>query len=1294
MTLRRYVLQSLAHRARANLAVILGVMTGSAVLTGALLVGDSMRGSLRDRALSRLGDVEYALIAPRFFGEGPSKGAHSALGNAIWVEMERQRPPGAAAPSIELGAVVARAIILPCIAQHASSGARSADIQAIGFDDEFWAMAQDRELLYRARRAPGSDPFRLLEEDEVRVNEAFARELSLNPGDEFVLTLPRPSDIPLESLMGRKDSTAVTLRLRVAAILEDRDLATFGLRTGRLTARNVFIPLQRLQAALHRDGLFNAVLIPGPCDGGLPPDFGGAVLRAVAKSVSLSDLGLQLRMDATRGHVVLESSEMLLRPPAEHAAHSAAERLGASTASILAYLANDIETADRKSVPYSIVAGIDAPPQAWASSHDAEGKPLPALEVNDIFINAWTAQQLDAKVGDALTLRYFVSRGMAPLTTQEADFRVAAILPMDGPLLDAGFAPAYPGITDARKLSDWDPPFPFDFKKIRDDDEAYWDRHRAAPKAFVNLARAQSLWADQPERHGRLTSIRLLPKEDQPLTELAQQFEKHFLASVDPADFGFVVDPVRRRALESSRGTTDFSGLFIGFSFFLIASAAMLVALLFRLGVEQRAREIGLLSAVGFTSERIRRILLSEGAAIVSVGSVLGLPLACGYAWLMLAGLRTWWSGAASAPFLTLHVTASSLAIGWATATLVALGSMALALRGVLTLSTRGLLAGAVAGTAHSRSSGVKARRVAIGSGAGLIIAGAIAWPLRDTDHAPIAFFIVGVLALVSGLAVTAMRLHGVRPMTARAGRGAWVRMGVGNAPRHRGRSLLTIALIASATFLVCSLAAFRLTADDSEDRLGDSEASGRASTPQRVAAARATGTGGFALLAETTSPLPHDISTEQGRKELDLPPETLHLIERSRVFPFRFQRGDETSCQGLYAPTRPRILGASSAFIARGGFAFSSYMKDKLPPDGSPWNLLDVTFTDGAIPAIGDEASVRWQLHSGPGRDLEIEDESGRKVALRFVALLKGSALQSELIVNEADFVRLFPSNSGHGFFLIEPPQETPAAVELLSEAGLPAEVGPSAEVGLLSEVGPPAEVGPHSEVGPPAEVGLLSEQPPVHRLSEPVTSRMGEPKPAVPGELNPTRPARSLERDAASLPEHDPARSPADNLARVLERDLARFGFDAMPVRRRMEGYFAVQNTYLATFQTLGGFGLVLGTIGLTVVLLRNVFERRAELALMQALGFSPRALTWIVLSENVALTLAGLAIGLFAAALAVAPHLSVAPHTAASAGSLGLTNALATTAGVLLTTLATGRLALRPTLRGSLITALRSE
>ncbi len=90
------------------------------------------------------------------------------------------------------------------------------------------------------------------------------------------------------------------------------------------------------------------------------------------------------------------------------------------------------------------------------------------------------------------------------------------------------------------------------------------------------------------------------------------------------------------------------------------------------------------------------------------------------------------------------------------------------------------------------------------------------------------------------------------------------------------------------------------------------------------------------------------------------------------------------------------------------------------------------------------------------------------------------------------------------------------------------------------------------------------------------------------------------------------------------------------------RLAAYLAVENTYLSTFQALGGLGLVLGSLGLAVVLLRAVWERRAELALLRALGYRRRMLAWLVLAENSFLLLVGLVMGAVSALLSILPQL----------------------------------------------------
>ena len=145
--------------------------------------------------------------------------------------------------------------------------------------------------------------------------------------------------------------------------------------------------------------------------------------------------------------------------------------------------------------------------------------------------------------------------------------------------------------------------------------------------------------------------------------------------------------------------------------------------------------------------------------------------------------------------------------------------------------------------------------------------------------------------------------------------------------------------------------------------------------------------------------------------ESLNISAETSRLLEHATVIPLRLRPGDESSCLNLYRPTRPRILGATSAMIERGGFQFAALPSDFDTIGRNPWELLESPLSGGVIPVFGDEAAVRWQLHLGIGKELMIQDERGRERVLRFVGLLKGSMLQDELIVSDAQFAQMFPS-------------------------------------------------------------------------------------------------------------------------------------------------------------------------------------------------------------------------------------------------------------------------------------------
>jgi ABC-type antimicrobial peptide transport system permease subunit len=160
------------------------------------------------------------------------------------------------------------------------------------------------------------------------------------------------------------------------------------------------------------------------------------------------------------------------------------------------------------------------------------------------------------------------------------------------------------------------------------------------------------------------------------------------------------------------------------------------------------------------------------------------------------------------------------------------------------------------------------------------------------------------------------------------------------------------------------------------------------------------------------------------------------------------------------------------------------------------------------------------------------------------------------------------------------------------------------------------------------------------------------------------------------------------AGEVTAALEQSLSDYGFDVQPTEVRLAGFHQVENTYLSTFRSLGALGLVLGTVGLAAILLRNVLERRRELALLRAVGYRPAHLAIIVLSENVLLLLLGLGTGAACALLAIAPAVQL------RGGHLPLQSLGLLLAAVLVTGITASLAATAAALRAPLLASLRSE
>jgi hypothetical protein len=311
---------------------------------------------------------------------------------------------------------------------------------------------------------------------------------------------------------------------------------------------------------------------------------------------------------------------------------------------------------------------------------------------------------------------------------------------------------------------------------------------------------------------------------------------------------GLTVADVRTQNLAASAGATDFGAYFSYFSFFLVVSALLLTGLFFRLGVEQRFREIGVLRATGYSLRAIEKVFVIEGALVAIAGAGAGVFLAMAWAELMMYGLRTWWVGAVGTTALALHIDPATLAIGGVSGVVASVACIVWTVRGLRRLSPRELLSGSSGpGPERRRSRGFAwaiASFVLALSLTGATVFGVV--------PAAAGFFGAGALVLVSGLtalsgwlrARTAGVLHGT-------GTPALARLGWQNAAWRPGRSLTSAALVAAAAFLLVSVDAFRKDTG--------------------AASARDGGTGGFALIAESVLPLVNDPADPAGREALGL---------------------------------------------------------------------------------------------------------------------------------------------------------------------------------------------------------------------------------------------------------------------------------------------------------------------------------------------------------------------------------------------------------------------------------------
>ena len=1413
MTTRRLLLDSIRHYWRTHLGVILGSALAALVLTGALMVGDSVKATLRAQAEARVGKIGEALLCGERF--------------VPWTREVEKRPKVVARTFVP-GPDAAGVLMLSGTAARSDGKARANKVQIVGVDDAFWKLSPSGEIPFandgrdesgragfqpavpgilpgtsdvagspQSNKPTESDPQpapsanernstpggpgripgpagkipALPEANAIALNERLAAQLGVKPGDEVLLRLEKPSAFSKDAPLSGEDEGSVSLRVRVARVVGDADFGRFALASGQVPPHTAFVPLGMLQEKLALGPKVNLLLKLEISEERLDqkiekfsgvyrdfreafrPDwkermrrlwtrenwhgvlgdkarnyvsrieadelFQAEVNRGEGSTSLLGTYNVELRELPNQSDLEIRTPRIFLEQAIVEAARKNEKQSdGATPAQIrnpkseirnpprgldsLTYFVNELRAGDgnvvrdfsrpegekqpddpnikpqptavpakaadyiARSTPYSMVTAIDAA---------ASGFVNPKLADGEIQITRWLADDLGVAPGAQVTVKYFVMGERRQLIEKPRTFTVAApILEMDTPQLQTdadgrdSWMPDFPNVPDKKSFGKWKPGFDFDATRVRKKDEAYWEKYRGTPKAFVTLKTGQELWGN---RWGNLTSIRY------PAGTKHEQVER-IAAFIDPAALGFRTVNLREQALAATNAPVDFGELFVYFSFFLIAAAAVLTGLLFTFTIEQRAAEAGLLLAVGWPVKKVRRLFLREGFVLALIGSLAGALLAALYTKGVLHALAGVWGGATGGTRFVFAPSAVTMAIGVVSGVLVALFAMWLASRRLFKMEAAVLLSGeshsgagfqpagptqkmqrpqdstdheeeeprmARMGTDERTASLENIRAIREIRGENLpdpsdsdLRKGEMSVPRRAASSRVLwfsiaslaaalalavfargnsgAFFGAGALLLIAGCLFA---LAALRRVAGGTGAESIAQLGARNISRRRGRSLATIAVLASGVFMVIAVDSFRKGAPEDSARRRDG------------VAIRDSGTGGFAFIGESSAPIYEDLNSAKGRDAYALDDK---LMSGVRVVQMRVRDGDDASCLNLNRAVQPRILGVNFAELDQLG-------DEDARASGSARAPRAVSDAPSETPGVA--GSAKQNAPSSIGRP-PAPDASGEGAGrgTRGRARSPFSLVWREVAAKDATAV---PGVVDANTLQWAMQKKIGDVIEIPGERGEPVRIEIAATV-------PPSVL---------QGVVLIPERDFIAKFPNTAGTRFFLV---------------------------DCPREKMDAVREHLTRQLGDRGLELVPAVKRLAEFNEVENTYLSIFQVLGGLGMLLGSAGLGIVVARNVFERRREFGLLEAVGFTPQTLRRLVFAEHRWLIIGALGIGAVSALTAVWPRLS------AQAAHFPWRGILTLLAGMALIGAFCAWLATRLALRRSQLSALRTE
>jgi putative ABC transport system permease protein len=1019
---------------RLTALTVAGLIVGSAMVTGSLAVGDSMKHGVVEQVYANLGAVDEVIHSDGLFNE--------MIFDSVSADPFVAAATDGLAPLLILGGSV----------RQGASGPVESSVNIVGYNGLFNSFGKFQTLdggSLTPEIAPG----------EAIINQKLADALDASAGSSLRITTRSP-EFSVESIYSSL-TQQVSIDLSVLMVVKDGGMGRFSLSSGGTIAQNVFVNLSYLQQAIGAPSYFNTIVVSNSGDDreGMK-DSGDVTARlraAIDEAVGYKDLRFDM---AISSYVRIENGNVFFDERyADDVNAMIGSVAGMENVSILTtYFVNNISFGN-VSIPYSTVTGLN-PHADYAfdpfTDNITKSPIIGGIQDDETIITNYTAARLGAGVGDSVSLNYSVYTSTFRQVYRTVTFTVKHIVDLTGKALDPDVMPPFPGIKGKASCADWDPTW-MSGDEMRSQmtmvDLDYWLLYGGTPKAYITLEKAKDLWVND------LGSITTVKVKGTNLPQLKSDIGSRLNATILGGDAGLSALPIKADGIESAEGVQLLTETFLSFGVVVMISGIILAVALVGMVMEGRKREIGVLKTIGMKRGQVTQTFAFEAFLVSSISSAIGILVGLLIAFLCIFLTNTFWSNIVEGTTVTLYFTLDTVVMGFVAGFLVSFIAFVLsahrtsgqllagAFREVMSRgSARGLtlsiayLGGifAVVGFLYfsdvQTQSGVALAGAAIlllslpfatsnkkwqdyillVSSTALIVAAIIISynAAGSSESVPfVLYFVSGFVIIAALVCLLYVSLRNIasglsRIFSALGANNGTLRIAFLSPARRARRTCLAVSLFAIVIFTYLGLSV---------------NIQGQQSNIDNMVIRQGAG---YDVMGESSISVRFDLGSRAERARngfADFP-------VNSSVVQFLTYGQIGGSCSNLKKNLPPRLIGANESFM------LDSLLWFQAPAwrGQSTWDRLEWVESDGAIPAIGDSNTVVWILGKGVGDHIAITDERGNEVQLVIVGITENSIFPGSVFISEENINRLYPTTAEYRLFLFKTP-DPPAMVSYL---------------------------------------------------------------------------------------------------------------------------------------------------------------------------------------------------------------------------------------------------------------------